>query len=75
MRPILSIFIDGPWVVGSLANNVWAGSGQDRVNEMTINPFFNYNMAHGWYLAYAPLITANWMANGGNHFLSILPRI
>ena len=24
--------------------------------------FLNYNMAHGWYLTAAPIITANWLA-------------
>jgi hypothetical protein len=64
----VALVIDGPWVVGSLANNVWAGSGKDRVNEMTINPFINYNVAHGWYVSYAPVITANWTARGENRW-------
>ena len=29
-----------------------------------IQPFVNYNMADGWYLVSAPIITANWEADG-----------
>ena len=56
----VGLAIDGPWVVGALLNNVWAGSGEQRVNEMTLNPFVNYNLAKGWYVASTPVITSNW---------------
>ena len=57
---VVGLVIDGPWVAGALLNNVWAGSGKGRVNEMTLNPFANYNLAKGWYLASTPVITSNW---------------
>ena len=57
---VVGLVIDGPWVAGALLNNVWAGSGRGRVNEMTLNPFANYNLAKGWYLASTPVITSNW---------------
>lgn len=57
----VALTIDGPWVVGALVNNVWAGGrGSQRVNELTFNPFVNYNMHRGWYVASTPVITANW---------------
>jgi hypothetical protein len=57
---VVGLVIDGPWVAGALLNNAWAGSGRGRVNQMTLNPFANYNLAKGWYLASTPVITANW---------------
>ena len=57
---VVGLVIDGPWVAGALLNNVWAGSGKGRVNQMTLNPFANYNLAKGWYLASTPVITSNW---------------
>lgn len=57
--------IDGPWVAGALLNNVWAGgSGTKRVNELTFNPFINYNMPAGWYATSTPVMTANWARKG-----------
>jgi len=55
----------GHWVVGSLFSNVWSfgGSGSDKVNLFTWQPFINYNMAGGWYLTTSPVITANWEAS------------
>jgi hypothetical protein len=59
--------IQGPWVVGALANNIWvssssAGSDRRRVNELTVNPFINFNLPGGWYLSTSPVITADWTA-------------
>jgi len=55
----------GHWVIGSLFSNVWSfgGSGSDKVNTFTWQPFVNYNMARGWYLTSSPIITANWEAS------------
>ena len=52
----------GHWTYGALAQNLWsfAGSGDQSVNQLLIQPFVNYNMADGWYLTSAPIITANW---------------
>ncbi len=53
------------WVLGVLANNLWSYAGDDNrpyVNFMTVQPFINYNLEDGWYLAYSPIITANWSA-------------
>jgi hypothetical protein len=52
----------GPWLVGILANNVWAGSGNERVDRMTLSPFVYYNLKDGWYFVSTPVITSNWAA-------------
>ncbi len=56
----VALTIQNPWLFGALVNNLWAGSGQRRVNELTINPFAFYNFPNGWYLFSSPVITANW---------------
>ena len=56
-----------PWTFGALINNVWSFTGQSTratVNQMTLQPFVNYNLSGGWYLTSSPLITANWQAKG-----------
>jgi hypothetical protein len=58
----VALTIQGPWVVGVLANNVWAGTANQRVNLLTVQPFVNYNLPGGWYLTSSPIINANWLA-------------
>jgi len=61
----------GHWVIGVLANNQWSVGGNPllpRVNEFLVQPFINYNMAHGWYLTSAPIMTANWLAAAGERW-------
>jgi hypothetical protein len=58
--------MQGPWVYGVLAQNVWSYAGDgDRayVNQMLLNPFVNYNLPAGWYLTASPNITADWHAD------------
>jgi hypothetical protein len=58
-----------PWVLGVLANNQWSignGAPSQRINQMLIQPFINYNLPEGWYLTSSPIITANWEAFGSN---------
>lgn len=66
----VGLFMDGPWVVGALANQQWsfAGWGDKDVNALLIQPFLNYNLPHGWYLSSAPIITGNFSASSGNHW-------
>ncbi len=65
----VALKMDGKFVYGALVSNVWsfAGPGQDaginRVNAMTLQPFVNYNMDDGWFIASVPIITANWEAD------------
>jgi hypothetical protein len=61
----------GPWVVGSLVRQLWSFAGDsDRqdVSQLLIQPFVNYNMADGWYLVSAPIITANWEADSDDRW-------
>lgn len=58
-----------PIVMGALVNNVWSYAGDSSrpsTSVMTIQPFFNYNLSDGWYVATVPVITANWNASAGN---------
>jgi hypothetical protein len=60
-----------PWVIGVLARNIWSFAGDSNradVNQLLVQPFVNYNMADGWYLTSAPIITANWEASSGNEW-------
>jgi hypothetical protein len=52
----------GHWLAGTLVNNVWAGTNHNHVNELTINPFFYYNMKRGWYFVSSEVMTADWTA-------------
>jgi hypothetical protein len=63
--------MNGPWVAGVLANNVWSfggtsGRGGTRYNTFLTQPFVNYNFGEGWYVGSSPVITANWLAAGNN---------
>lgn len=64
-----------PFVFGALINNLWSFAGDDQradVNALTLNPFLNYNMAGGWYLASSLVITANWEADDDNRWTAPL---
>jgi hypothetical protein len=61
-----------PWVVGTLVRQLWsfAGDGDRRdVSQLLIQPFVNYNLPGGWYLASAPVITANWEADSDDRWV------
>jgi hypothetical protein len=60
-----------PWTVGALARQLWSVAGDDDradVNQFLIQPFVNYNLADGWYLVSAPVLTANWDAPSGQRW-------
>jgi hypothetical protein len=61
----VALTIQGHWVFGALMNNQWSvgGWGDKTVNALLIQPFVNYNLPDGWYLAGSPVITANWKAD------------
>ena len=68
---VVALTMNGPWVVGALAQNLWSVGGdasRDDVNEFLIQPFVNYNLPKGWYLTSSPVITANWMADSGQRW-------
>jgi hypothetical protein len=63
---LVALTIQGPWVVGGLVNNLWSYAGDDDradVNQFLFQYFINYNLPKGWYLSFAPIITANWEAD------------
>jgi hypothetical protein len=63
---VVVLTMQGPWVVGLLANQQWsfAGWGNHDVSAFLTQPFVNYNLPHGWYLSSSPIITANWEVGG-----------
>jgi hypothetical protein len=61
----------GPWVFGGLISQLWPLSdeaGDPETDLFTLQPFVNYNFGHGWALAFAPIITANWNADDDNQW-------
>ncbi len=68
---VVLLTMQGPWVVGVLANNQWsfAGWGNQDVNAMLVQWFVNYNLPHAWYLTTAPIVTANWKADSDNRWI------
>jgi hypothetical protein len=68
----VALTMQGPWVLGGLVNNVWSvgGSREDRYNNLTLQPFINYNFPHspGTYLSFSPVATANWEARSGQQW-------
>ena len=59
--------------VGVLVNNIWSVAGHQNkpdVNQFYIQPFFNYNLHHAWYLTLTTSgITANWEQTNGNRWV------
>jgi hypothetical protein len=66
----VALTMQGPWVVGALANTQWSFAGWgDKYFALTlIQPFVNYNFPHGWYLSSSPIITCNWEADSGDQW-------
>ena len=59
---------NGPWIIGIIAHNVWAGSGKERVDQMTLSPFVYFNVRDGWYFVSSPVITSNWAATSSGRW-------
>jgi hypothetical protein len=61
----VALTMQGHWVFGALMNNQWSvgGWGDKAVNALLLQPFVNYNLPDGWYLASSPVLTANWKAD------------
>jgi hypothetical protein len=67
----VALSIQGPWLVGALVTQVASVSGvsyRRDVSQMLVQPFINYNFAHGWYLTSSPIVTANWKARGSQQW-------
>jgi len=67
----VALTMPGPWVIGTLINNVWRIGGDANghpLNTFTLQPFVNYNLPHAWAISTAPLITSNWSAHESNRW-------
>ena len=62
----VALAMHGKWVYGGLLSNVWSFTGDKQVNSMTLQPFVNYNLGDGLFIASVPIITANWKADSSN---------
>lgn len=66
---VVGLLQPGHWTLGALVNNAWSVAGdssRSAVNQMTLQYFVNYNMAKGWYVSSAPILSANWKGSSGN---------
>jgi len=69
---VVALVQPGHFTIGALVNNLWSFAGSLRradVNTMSLQYFLNYNLAQGWYLTSAPILSANWNAGSGNVWL------
>ena len=67
----VALTMPGPWVIGTLVNNVWRIGGSSNghdLNTFTLQPFVNYNLPHAWAISTAPLITSDWSSRPGNRW-------
>jgi len=68
---LVALAMPGKWVLGCLGYNIWSFAGpsdEDDVNSLLFQYFINYNIANGWYLTSAPVITANWEADSSQRW-------
>jgi len=62
----------GPWNLGALALNTWSVAGDpDRadVDQLLVRGTVRRTVGGGWFLVYAPVITANWNAPSEDRWL------
>jgi len=67
----VAVKVYGKWLVGALVMNVWSFAGEDNgkdINLFTLQPFLNYNLPNGWFIASSPIITANWEENNNERW-------
>jgi hypothetical protein len=58
----VALIMPGNWVIGALVTQLWSFAGlpdRPNVNSFLVQPFFNFNLPHGWAVATAPIMTAN----------------
>ena len=71
---VVILAIQGHWLFGSLAQNVWSVAGpkeRQDVNQFLVQPFVNYNLPRKWYLVSSPVITANWEVDSGRWLVPV----
>jgi len=68
----VALKMEGKFVYGALVAQMWsfagAGDNDSVINSMTLQPFINYNLDDGWFVASVPIITANWNADSDNRW-------
>ena len=68
----VALTIQGDWLIGVLANNLWSVAGpwdRTRVSQFLAQPFLNYNFPDGTYLTSSPIVTANWVARPSQQWI------
>jgi len=69
---VVALVQPGHFTIGALVSNLWSFAGSSSradVNTMSLQYFLNYNLAQGWFLTSAPILSANWNAGSGNVWL------
>jgi len=69
---IILLIQPGKWTMGLVAQNTWSFAGHEdraKVNQFFTNPFIVRQIAKGWYVNSAPIITSNWNAESGEKWL------
>ena len=69
---VVALLQPGDWTFGILVNNVWSFAGNDdrsKVNRMLLNLFIVRQLGDGWYVNSAPILTANWTAEGDDRWI------
>jgi hypothetical protein len=55
----------GRWSFGVVASNLWSFAGnaaREPMNELSLEPFVDYNLNAGWFLSCHPGVSADWNA-------------
>lgn len=64
----VGVYKTGPWLLGTLVGQYWSVAGKSSRSDVSagyIQPFANYNLPDGWYLATSRLMSVNWKAQSG----------
>ncbi len=65
----VTFIVKNPWTYGFLAFNQWSFAGPEGepdINQLTVQPFLNYNLPRGWSIGTAPVISVDWEKAGDN---------
>lgn len=68
---VVVVQMKGPFVYGALLDQVWTifgPGGHSELNQLTFQPFVNFNFGLGWAVGTSPLLTANWSGANGTQW-------